>query len=328
MAIKQTAGHDALGKFAPEFAHLNDDILFGEVWSREDKLPLKLRSIVTVSALIGKGIVDSSLKYHLASAKKNGVTQEEMAEILTHIAFYAGWPNVWAAFNMAKEVYVEDGTDGTIGEGSAGDTAGSGSPESHGGFFGLGKPNDAFAQYFIALVPGAPEKAVATIGISIMRAKAAGKCSSAWMAKAGTKKRASPPSACAPATWWRFPRTSSIGMAPLPIAGSATSPSSTPARMRATSGSNLWTTALTTHFPNARGAFLTWRRFPNAGELSWPGLEPGPFSQLLGIAQATRVLSRRFALSKRPRIPASVRKNGRGPDNPTPLPLYRIDDKL
>ena len=148
-AIKQTAGHDALGKFAPEFAHLNDDILFGEVWSREDKLPLKLRSIVTVSALIGKGIVDSSLKYHLASAKKNGVTQEEMAEILTHIAFYAGWPNVWAAFNMAKEVYVEDGTDGTIGEGSAGDTAGSGSPESHGGFFGLGKPNDAFAQYFI-----------------------------------------------------------------------------------------------------------------------------------------------------------------------------------
>ena len=136
MAIKQTAGHDALGEFAPEFAHLNDDILFGEVWSREDKLPLKLRSIVTVSALIGKGIVDSSLKYHLASAKKNGVTQEEMAEILTHIAFYAGWPNAWAAFNMAKEVYAEDDENG---EGT----------ELHGGFFGLGKPNDGFAQYFI-----------------------------------------------------------------------------------------------------------------------------------------------------------------------------------
>ena len=162
MAIKQTAGHDALGEFAPEFAHLNDDILFGEVWNREDKLPLKLRSIVTVSALIGKGIVDSSLKYHLASAMKNGVTQEEMAEILTHIAFYAGWPNAWASFTMAKEVYGEDGTDGAIGEDSTGDTAGSGRPESrggaggkggrpesHGGFFGLGKPNDAFAQYFI-----------------------------------------------------------------------------------------------------------------------------------------------------------------------------------
>ena len=133
MAIKQTAGHDALGEFAPEFARLNDDILFGEVWSREDKLPLKLRSIVTVSALIGKGIIGSSLKYHLASARANGVTREEMAELLTHIAFYAGWPNAWAAFNMAKEVY-------------AGDEA---EAEGNGGFFGLGEPNTAFAQYFI-----------------------------------------------------------------------------------------------------------------------------------------------------------------------------------
>ena len=137
MTTKQTAGHDALGKFAPEFAHLNDDILFGEIWSRDDKLPLKLRSIVTISALIGKGITDSSLAYHLASARKNGVTQQEMAEILTHIAFYAGWPNAWAAFNMAKGVYAED-EDNTVVNGA----------ESHGGFFGLGKPNDGFAQYF------------------------------------------------------------------------------------------------------------------------------------------------------------------------------------
>lgn len=109
MTIKQTAGHDALGEFAPEFAHLNDEVLFGEVWNRDDKLPLKLRSIVTVSVLIGKGIVDSSLKYHLQSARNNGVTKSEMAEILTHIAFYAGWPNAWAAFHMAKEVYADDG---------------------------------------------------------------------------------------------------------------------------------------------------------------------------------------------------------------------------
>ena len=67
MAIKQTAGHDALGEFAPEFAHLNDDILFGEVRSREGALPLKLRSIVTVSTLIGKGITDSSLKVVVVS---------------------------------------------------------------------------------------------------------------------------------------------------------------------------------------------------------------------------------------------------------------------
>ena len=122
----------SLGEFAPKFAELNDDVLFGEVWSREDKLSLKNRSIVTISALIGKGITDNSLKFHLMSAKKNGVTKEEMAEILTHIAFYAGWPNAWAAFNMAKEVYANDEEE----------------KKSHGGFFGLGEPNTAFSQYF------------------------------------------------------------------------------------------------------------------------------------------------------------------------------------
>lgn len=106
--VKQTAGRDQLGEFAPKFAQLNDDVLFGEVWSREDKLSLKQRSIVTVSVLIGKGMLDSSFKFHIQSAKKNGVTAEEMSEFITHAAFYAGWPNAWAAFNMAKEVYAED----------------------------------------------------------------------------------------------------------------------------------------------------------------------------------------------------------------------------
>ena len=129
--VKQTAGRDALNDFAPKFAELNDDVLFGEVWSREDKLGLKTRSIVTITALISKGITDSSLKYHLSTARANGVTKTEMAEILTHLAFYAGWPNAWAAFRMAKEVYADDMT------------------ESHGGLFGLGKPNDAYAQYFV-----------------------------------------------------------------------------------------------------------------------------------------------------------------------------------
>lgn len=130
--VKQTAGHDALGEFAPEFAQLNDDVLFGEVWSREDRLSLKLRSIVTVSALIGKGIVDSSLQYHLQSARRNGVTRTEMVELLTHIAFYAGWPNAWAAFRMAKEVYADDIA-----------------AEEHGGLFGQGEENTAYAKYFI-----------------------------------------------------------------------------------------------------------------------------------------------------------------------------------
>lgn len=89
MTIKQTAGQDVHGDWAPEFAHLNDDILFGEVWNRNDKLSLKLRSIVTVSALIGRGITDSSLEHHLAFARANGVTQTEMAELLTHTSLKA-----------------------------------------------------------------------------------------------------------------------------------------------------------------------------------------------------------------------------------------------
>ena len=102
---KQTAGRDALSDFAPKFAELNDDVLFGEVWAREDKLSIRDRGIVTVTALMAKGILDSSLQFHIANAKNHGVTAEEMAEILTHAAFYAGWPNAWAAFRMAKEVY-------------------------------------------------------------------------------------------------------------------------------------------------------------------------------------------------------------------------------
>lgn len=102
---KVTAGRDELGVFAPKFAELNDDVLFGEVWSREDKLSIRDRCIVTVTALMASGILDSSLKFHLQNAKKHGVTQEEIVEILTHAAFYAGWPKAWAAFRMAKEVW-------------------------------------------------------------------------------------------------------------------------------------------------------------------------------------------------------------------------------
>lgn len=105
---KQTAGRDQLGTFAPKFAELNDDVLFGEVWSREDKLSLRDRSLITVVALMSKGILDSSLKYHIMNAKKNGITKEEMAEVLTHVAFYAGWPNAWAVFKIAKEIYESE----------------------------------------------------------------------------------------------------------------------------------------------------------------------------------------------------------------------------
>lgn len=104
--IVQTAGHEILGEFAPEFAHFNDDVLFGEVWS-DDTLSLRDRSLITVVALVASGMTDSSLAYHIENAKKNGVTQEEMAAALTHVAFYAGWPKAWAAFRLAKDVYTK-----------------------------------------------------------------------------------------------------------------------------------------------------------------------------------------------------------------------------
>ena len=116
--VTQTAGRQQLGEFAPDFARYNDDILFGEVWSKNDILSLHDRSIVTVSALVASGMVDSSLKYHLQSAKKNGVTKAEMAEVITQLGFYAGWPKAWAAFNLAKEVYNEPAAKDTESKGS------------------------------------------------------------------------------------------------------------------------------------------------------------------------------------------------------------------
>lgn len=107
MAEKVTAGRDQLGDFAPKFAQLNDDVLFGEVWAREEQLSARDRSIVTVTALMAGGVLDSSLEFHIRNAKKNGVSGEEMAEILTHAAFYTGWPKAWAAFRLARDVYAE-----------------------------------------------------------------------------------------------------------------------------------------------------------------------------------------------------------------------------
>lgn len=135
--ITQNAGHNALGTFAPEFAHLNDDVLFGEVWNRSGLSPHD-RSMITVATLIGKGITDSSLEHHLEFAKKNGVTRTEISEMLTHIAFYAGWPNAWAAFRMATKVWGDEPmtTDDALAE------------FQQQMIFPVGSPNDAYAQYF------------------------------------------------------------------------------------------------------------------------------------------------------------------------------------
>lgn len=102
--IVQTAGRDQLGDFAPMFAHLNDDVLFGEVWN-EEAIDVKTKCIITVVALMSSGIMDSSLKYHLQNAKNSGVTKEEIAAIITHATMYTGWPKGWAVFGLAKEVW-------------------------------------------------------------------------------------------------------------------------------------------------------------------------------------------------------------------------------
>lgn len=104
MAVKQTAGRKQLGDFAPKFAELNDDVLFGQVWSREQELSLHDRSFLTVTALITKGAFEQ-LPYHIQTAKKNGITKEEIVEMITQLAFYVGWPNAWSAFNIAKKVW-------------------------------------------------------------------------------------------------------------------------------------------------------------------------------------------------------------------------------
>ena len=135
--IVQMAGRTQLGEFAPEFARLNDDILFGEVWSRNDLLSLRDRSLVTLTSLISQGITDSSLTYHLQEAKKNGITRTEISEIITHVAFYAGWPKAWAAFRQAKEVWKEDT--------SLEDAKARFQQEM---IFPIGEPNIAYAKYF------------------------------------------------------------------------------------------------------------------------------------------------------------------------------------
>ena len=106
MSEKQTAGRNVLGQFAPKFAELNDDVLFGEVWSREEELSPRDRSLITVTALIAGGNFDQ-LTFHLQKAKENGLSKDEIAEIITHLSFYVGWPKAWSAFHMAKETYKD-----------------------------------------------------------------------------------------------------------------------------------------------------------------------------------------------------------------------------
>ena len=134
--ITQTAGRNQLGDFAPMFAHLNDDVLFGEVWNAE-ALDTKTKCIITVVSLMASGITDSSLGYHLQNAKNNGVTKAEIAAIITHATMYVGWPKGWAVFRQAKEIWSE--AESTVSEKDA---------YQNSIFFPIGEENP-YGQFFV-----------------------------------------------------------------------------------------------------------------------------------------------------------------------------------
>jgi 4-carboxymuconolactone decarboxylase len=128
---KVTAGRDAWSQFAPQFGELNDEVLFGQVWARDKQLSPRDRSMITISAIFSSGMIGDAFKAHLRMGKANGITKEEIVEMITQLAFYCGWPKAWAALPLVKEVF-DDAPDGN----------------SHEPIFGKGNENEAYARYF------------------------------------------------------------------------------------------------------------------------------------------------------------------------------------
>jgi len=103
MSKKSTAAQKMLGDFAPKLVDLTDRVLFGDVWERSE-LSKRDRSLVTVAALVVLNRPDQ-LRFHLGYAIKNGVKKEELIEVITHLAFYSGWPNAMSAIVVAKDLF-------------------------------------------------------------------------------------------------------------------------------------------------------------------------------------------------------------------------------
>ncbi|MBS1789212.1 MAG: carboxymuconolactone decarboxylase family protein [Acidobacteria bacterium] len=115
MNKEPSAIENLLGDFAPKLVELTDDVLFGDVWEREG-LSKRDRSLITVTALIALNRTEQ-LRFHLGKAVENGLTREELVEVITHLAFYSGWPNAMNAILLAKELFSkpagEDGGNAT-----------------------------------------------------------------------------------------------------------------------------------------------------------------------------------------------------------------------
>ena len=165
--------------------------------------------MITIATLVGKGIIDSSLTHHLQFAKKNGITRTEISEMLTHIAFYAGWPNAWGAFRLAKDVWTDDTAEANGKAASQREM-----------IFPIGEPNTAYASILLATVislryprskslsiMSLSSRVAVTIGISTMPPKAAGRCWYAWPVRDGIRKKASLPYRCFQAMLSTFPPT-------------------------------------------------------------------------------------------------------------------------
>ena len=103
--VQQTRAQQLMGDIAPKLADLTDSVLFGDVWARP-QLSRRDRSLVTVAALIAMNRPDQ-LRSHLALARQNGLQEEELIEAITHLAFYAGWPNAVTAVSVAREVFAK-----------------------------------------------------------------------------------------------------------------------------------------------------------------------------------------------------------------------------
>lgn len=99
---EESAVKKMLGSFAPKLVELTDDVLFGDIWERSELSP-RDRSLITVAALIAGGNTEQ-LPFHLNKAKENGLSETELIEVITHLAFYAGWPKAMSAITVAKEI--------------------------------------------------------------------------------------------------------------------------------------------------------------------------------------------------------------------------------
>ncbi|HZO88236.1 MAG TPA: carboxymuconolactone decarboxylase family protein [Chthonomonadaceae bacterium] len=100
---EQSSAQKMIGAFAPKLVQLTDGVLFGDVWAREELAP-RDRSLITVAALIAGGNTEQ-LPFHLNKARENGLSETELVEVITHLAFYSGWPKAMSAIMVAKEVF-------------------------------------------------------------------------------------------------------------------------------------------------------------------------------------------------------------------------------